>query len=118
MFILLFLAACSNNEGEILHFQGEGDNWKIKYDTVTSDNIQNTTFTIVYIGEKAPESFDYTLSAMISKRENSMVGARLNKEGFIEQSQINTGSNVQKDEIIIVEINWDGKTEKVELALK
>lgn len=114
---LLFLTACSSNKGETLHFQGEGDNWKVKYDAVTSDTTQNTSFTIVYIGEKAPESFDYTLSAMLSKREAAMTGAKLNKEGFIEESQVNTGSKVQKDEIIIVELSWDGKTEKVELKL-
>lgn len=114
---LLFLVACSNNKGDTLHFQGDGENWKIKYVTVTSDNVQNTTFTIVYIGEEAPESFDYTLSAMLSQREDSMVGAKLNKEGFIEKSILNTGSTVQRDEIIIAELSWDGKTEKVELLL-
>ena len=46
-----------------------------------------------------------------------MVGAKLNKEGFIEKSILNTGSTVQRDEIIIAELSWDGKTEKVELLL-
>ncbi|SDO08020.1 hypothetical protein SAMN05518871_1107 [Psychrobacillus sp. OK028] len=117
--LLLFLVACSNNEGETLNFQGEGDNWKVKYVAVNSDNSQNATFTIVYIGEEeAPESFDYKVSAMLSGNESSMGGAKLNEKGFIERTQLITGSRVQNDEIIITELNWDDKTEKVELMLK
>lgn len=110
IFILLVVAACSSYEGETLNFQGEGENWKIKYDVVNNDSSQNTTSTIVNIGEEeAPELFDYTLSAMLSGRESVMVGAKLNENDFIEESQVNNGSKVQRDEIILIEQSGMGK---------
>lgn len=120
IFTLIFLVACSNNEGETLNFQGKSENWKVNFVSVaTGPSSQNTTNTIVYIGnDKAPETFDYNLSATPSQSETGQQNAKLNKEGFKESTDINNGSIVRKDEIIVVEINWNGKTEKVELAPK
>ncbi|MBK3493609.1 hypothetical protein JFL43_01730 [Viridibacillus sp. YIM B01967] len=120
MLTLLFLVACSNNEGETLNFQGESENWKVNFTSVdTGSSSQNTSYTIVYIGsDTAPETFDYNLSATPSQKDFGETNAKLNKDGLKEGKEINKGSKVQKDEIIVVELNWDGKTEKVELAPK
>lgn len=120
LFIVVLLAACSYQEGEVLDFNGTGENWKVNYVSIDTDsNSQQLTYTIVYTGKgEAPDVFNYTLSNMISRKETSRTGAELNKEGFLESTKQNTGSRVTKDEIIVLEIAWDGKNEKLNLELQ
>lgn len=117
--MLLFLVGCAGAKGQTLEFQGEGDNWKAKYICVNTDTgKQNITYTLVYTGDaEEPEVINYQLSAMLSKREVGGNGIKLNKDGFIESVDVNNGSQIQKDEILVVDIEWEGKQERINLEL-
>ncbi|WP_277586980.1 hypothetical protein [Psychrobacillus antarcticus] len=117
---IVLLPACSNIDGEVLTFNGVGESWKVNYvSTDTGSTSQQITYTIVYTGEgEAPEVFNYTLSNMISQKDTSHTGAELNKDGYLESTKQNIGARVPKDDIIIVELAWNGKSEKLNLELQ
>ena len=116
----VLLAGCAVIGGETLRFEGESDNWLVKYTAEDNgDSGQVASYIIDYIGEgEAPESFDYTVSAGLSGSEQAVTGASIKGRGMLEETNIQLGARVQEDEIIVVEFSWDRKTEKVVLELK
>jgi len=119
-FLFMLLAGCAVIGGGTLHFEGESDNWLVKYSVVDNgDSGQVASYIIDYIGEgDSPESFDYVVSASFARSEQVGTGASFKGRGILEETNIQLGARVQEDEIIVVEFSWDGKTEKVVLELK
>lgn len=119
-FLFLLLAGCAVFGGGTLHFEGESDNWLVKYSVVDNgDSGQVASYIIDYIGEgESPKSFDYVVSTSIAMSEHAGTGASFKGRGILEETNIQLGARVQEDEIIVAEFSWDGKTEKVVLEIK
>ena len=120
VFLFLLIAGCAVIGGGNLHFEGESENWLVKYTAVDNGNSgQVASYIIDYIGEgESPESFDYTVTASIARSEQVETGASFKGRGILEETDIQLGARMQEDEIIVAEFSWDGETERVVLELK
>ena len=118
--LFMLLAGCAVIGGGTLNFAGESDNWLVKYTVVDNgDSGQVGSYIIDYIGESEnPDTFDYVISASIARTEHEGKGISFKGNGIFEQTNIQLGPRMQEDEIIVAELSWDGKIEKVVLEAK
>ncbi|AQQ55069.1 hypothetical protein B0X71_09390 [Planococcus lenghuensis] len=117
------MSGCAN--GEKYSFSGSDENWSVVYTVEVSDGVeQQTSGVIEYIGEgKAPETIDYKIEYKIEQSDYQSYTAGDRGEtsplkGGVLKFEGTTCGNcaiIQKDEEILAEIGWSGKSEEMAL---
>ncbi|MGG3889739.1 hypothetical protein [Metabacillus fastidiosus] len=125
MFSIFILSACSN-DGERYNFYGKTDNWIVKYKTKISEEREWTDYSVEYIGkENRPEKFVYNLksswfefgSEESFKKNDKVYSGNIECTGppYNEES---CEVNIEKDEKMKATLEWDGKSEVIEMYRK
>lgn len=119
LFSVLILSACSGG-GKAYNFNGEGNNWVVKYETEVTKERELGEYTIEYIGkEPAPEVFAY-------KIKSASLDIGIAEDTFNEENNIHSG-NVEctscevyttENEKIEAKLEWNGKSEIIKLVSK
>lgn len=110
--VLLILTACFGQE--TLRFEGESDDWKVRYvtDIASSKDAENGTIQMRYLGDsEAPNQIYYS----IKSGSSDMSGEATMEEGYLEIDGIHcSGCLVTKEDAEFdMTIEWDDKSESL-----
>jgi hypothetical protein len=104
--IFILMAACSN---EVISYKGESENWLITSTVQSNDESSNYQYTIKYKGKNLSsiEKVNYKfMSENIHAKEEAPF------EPVIERN-VENREPFKDEEEFIVEIDWNGETERV-----
>lgn len=115
LFPLLFLAGCNAGQNSY-QFYGESNSWEMTYKVLLEANNSYMAYVTIKYKEKDIESIGKAEYKIESSTSDSYGRFSLDRTGVFEMNR--GGSHPPaKDEIIKVEIKWNGKSEKINLML-
>ncbi|WP_340017894.1 hypothetical protein [Paenibacillus sp. FSL H3-0457] len=111
LLVLLTVSACSNN---VSSYTGESENWSVSSTVQSNNSTASYDYEIKYLGDNA---------ASIEKVNYKFMSKNIHAKGEVPFNSVIRGkaeglSPFLDEEEFIVQIDWDGNTEKVIVTKK